>query len=94
MQGTLGCILAFLFLGFFGFLIDKISVKIMLPITFLIRAGVYYMCYTIKDPWNHKVRFFMTVPFIHVSLYMVNMTILSYLQKMYPKNIRGLCMTA
>jgi hypothetical protein len=74
-QGTLGCVFAFVFLGFFGYVIDKVTVKIMLPLTFLIRAGVYYMCYTIKDPWDHKVRFFATVPFIHVTLYMVNMTI-------------------
>ena len=78
----------------FGAVIDKISVKIMLPITFVIRAGVYYMCYVITDPWDHKVRFYATVPFIHVTLYMVNLVITSYLAKMYPKNIRGLCMTA
>ena len=66
----------------------------MLPITFLFRAGVYYMCYIIKDPWDQKVRYYATVPFIHVSLYMVNMVILTYLSKMYPKNIRSICMTA
>lgn len=95
LQGTLGCVFAFVFLGFFGFLIDKVSVKITLPLSFLVRAGVFYMCYTIENPWEQKVKYFATMPFIHVTLYMVTISINSYLLKMYPKNIRGLCiMTA
>jgi len=75
LEGTLGCTFGFFWLGFFGVILDKVSVKIMLPFSFLIRAGVNYMCYTIKDPWNDKIRYFATVPFISVSLYMVNMSI-------------------
>jgi MFS family permease len=91
MQGTLGNIFAIILMIPVGFFIDRISVKIMLPIVFTIRAGVYFLVSTITNPVKQKYMFFTLVPLSTATFYMVLIAFNSYLYKMYPKNIRATC---
>lgn len=63
----------------------------MLPLSLLVRALVFYSVYCISDPTNWL--FFITVPLTHVCYYIVVIVQTSYMQKMYPKEIRGMCMS-
>lgn len=64
----------------------------MLVVALTIRATTFYLVYRIEDPETQKVYFFTTVPFINVTIYLVGMVLSTYLLKMYPKNIRGMCL--
>lgn len=77
IQGIGGCGLAFILLGFVGSLADKVSVKIVLPCTFLFRALVFFLAYLIKDP--RSVTFYLVVPLTHVSYYACTIVVLSYI---------------
>lgn len=50
LQSTLGSICAFFVLYVVGTFVDKIHFRVMLPITLIMRACVYYLVFTIKDP--------------------------------------------
>jgi len=76
-------------LGFVGHLVDKVSVRFMLPASFVVRAFVYYLVWNIKDPTDWS--FYLIMPLIHVTYYVVVMTNQAYIQKMYPPEIRGMC---
>lgn len=89
VQGILGCSLAFLLLGPFGKLSDKVSVKYILPFSLLTRALICFMTYRIRDPNNWS--FFICVPLLHVTFYATTISLSSYMQKLYPRQIRGMC---
>ena len=90
-QGIIGCSLAFIILGFVGHASDKISIRIMLPVSFIIRALVFYSVWTVQDPTSWI--FYVLVPLLHLSFYIVVIVSTSYMQKMFPKDIRGMCMS-
>ena len=50
LQGTLGMALVFVFFGFVGYIVDKLSIRATLPLALLVRIGVFYMIYTINNP--------------------------------------------
>jgi hypothetical protein len=91
MQGTLGNIFAIFLMIPVGFIIDRISIKIMLPIVFTIRAVVYFLVSTITYSVKQKFMFFTLVPLSTATFYMVMITFNCYLFKMYHKNIRATC---
>ena len=76
-------------LGFVGHLVDKISIRYMLPLSLIVRGLIFMMVWQIKDPTHWS--FYLAVPFTHVCYYIVVMTNNSYSSKMYPKEIRGMC---
>ena len=71
-----------------GIVVDKISIKITLPIALLLRALTFYLSYIIEDP--RSVMFGIVVPTTHVAYFMVMIILNSYMQKMFPKEIRGM----
>lgn len=89
LQGILGCTFAFVLLGFVGRLVDKFSVRYVLPLSLMIRGLIFSMVWKIKDPTHWS--FYLAVPLTHVSYYIVVMTNNAYISKMYPKEIRGMC---
>lgn len=84
----MGYVEAFLLLGLVGIVVDKVSIKITLPLALLIRAAVFYLSYSIENP--RSVMFAIVVPMTHVAYFMVMIILNSYMQKMYPKEIRGM----
>ena len=89
LQGIIGCSLAFVILGFVGKVTDKVSIKIILPLSLMFRAVVFFLIYKIKDPTSFV--FYLIVPFAHVSYYSVVIGQQAYLLRLYPKEIRGMC---
>ena len=87
-QGIAGCLACFLTLGFFGKLADKISPKIFLPLTFIVRAVSFFMAFKIKDPRNWP--FYLIAPFMHLTYHLVIMVYQAYLTQMYPREILGM----
>jgi hypothetical protein len=87
-QGIAGCCGSFIFLGFVGTLTDKISAKILLPSCFLIRGVAFLLAYTIQDPYDKL--FYTITPLLYVCQYSVVTILMSYLNKMYPRDIRGM----
>ena len=87
----MGCGAAFLLLGFVGKLADTLSIKIMMPATLLVRAIFFFITCRMKDPFNDW-SFYLVVPMIHVSYYACTIVLIGYIQKMYPKEIRGMLM--
>lgn len=77
-------------LGFIGKLSDKVSIRITLPASLIFRAIVFYGITLIEDPGKGPA-YYLVVPFIHISYYSVIIIQYSYIQKMYPKDIRGMC---
>lgn len=83
----MGYVEAACLLGIVGIVVDKVSIKITLPIALLIRALVFYLSYSIDNP--RSLEFSIVVPMTHVAYFMVMIILNSYMQKMYPKEIRG-----
>lgn len=79
---------------FAGSLIDKISIRVALPLTLLVRAGVYYIVFTIQNPVEESYKFWICCPMMHVCYYFTEVAIKSYLYKIYPEEIRGMCFSA
>jgi len=50
LQSTLGSVFALVLLFFAGSVIDKINFRIILPVTLLMRAGIFYMVSIITNP--------------------------------------------
>ena len=88
-QGTSGCLCCFFLLGILGRLFDTMSIKISLPITLILRALSWFSLYTIEDP--NSWFFFLMIPLTHVMYFATKITAESYITKMYPKDIRGMC---
>lgn len=89
VQGILGCSLAFILLGPFGRMSDMVSVRYILPLSLMMRAFICFLTYRIRDPT--KWGFFLYVPLLHVTFYATTISLSSYMQKLYPKPIRGMC---
>lgn len=87
-QGIAGCLGSFILLYFVGTLTDKISAKVTLPISFLIRGSVFCIAYFVEDP--NGWMFHIVTPLLYVCQYSVVIILMSYLNKMYPKDIRGM----
>jgi len=87
-QGIAGCVSAIVILGFLGKLADIISIKVLLPITLLVRALLFFLAFQITDPT--KLPFYFIMPLLHVSYFAVLMTFDAYLTKMYPADLRGM----
>ena len=68
---------------------DKISIRILLPCTALIRGLVNFSAYLIDDPLQGPW-FYIVVPLIHGAHYPIAVCMLGYVQKMYPTEIRGM----
>lgn len=87
-QGTAGCLCCFFLLGLVGRLFDTMSIKISLPITVLCRAAVFFAIYSIKNPdtWF----FYLIIPVVHVTFFASILLPVSYIAKMFPKDIRGM----
>lgn len=54
------------------------------------RALICFLTYRIKDPTSGAA-FLFYVPLMHVSFYATIISLTSYMQKLYPKEIRGMC---
>ena len=87
-QGIAGCLSAFILLAFVGKMIDTFSAKILLPLSFFTRGCLFLLTYLIEDP--HSVQYYITVPMLYVSHYSTVIILMSYLNKMYPKEVRGM----
>ena len=87
-QGIAGCLGSFILLYFVGTITDKISSKITLPLSFLIRGGVFFSAYFVNNP--NGWMFHVVTPLMYVCQYSVVIILMSYLNKMYPKDIRGM----
>ena len=70
---------------------DKVSIRVMLPITAVLRGlvnlGVYFIEDPLKGPW-----FYILVPAVHGVYAPVSVCINGYIQKMFPSEIKGMCM--
>jgi hypothetical protein len=75
-----------------GKIVDKLNIKVTLPIVFILRALNFYIVYKIKDPELRPALYFTAVPMLHFTFFAVVLTLTSYLQKQYPKDIRAICM--
>ena len=64
------------------------SIKVSLPIVLLFRSMVLFALYTIKDPdtWF----FYLVIPILHVTYFASILVCVSYIAKMFPKDIRGM----
>lgn len=70
--------------------IDKMNPKYMITFGFLQRAVFNFMYFYMKNP---KSKFFYIFsPFYHYGLFFLTVNIYSYLQKKYPKKVRGILM--
>ena len=87
-QGIAGCVAAIVILGFLGKLADILSIKVLLPITLLVRSLLFFMAFRINDPT--KLPFYFIMPLVHVSYFGVLVTFDAYLTKMYPADLRGM----
>lgn len=87
-QGIAGCASAFCLLAFVGKIIDTFSPKILLPLSFFIRGVLFLLTYLITDPNSYE--YYFVVPMLYVSHYSTVIILLSYLNKMYPKEVRGM----
>lgn len=85
-QAITGSLIATFVSPFWGKLADSLSPKVYLPCAFLLRAALYLMTFLYADPTSYT--FYIFVPMLHISdgLYIL---IQSYLQKMFPDEIRG-----
>lgn len=88
VQNIIGAFLSLVILGVFGQFADKLDFRIIWPITLLIRAGCYFMAYTINDPTHWP--FFIIVPLLHTSFHVTIVVVDGFIQKMYPKEIRAM----
>lgn len=91
-QGGIGSIVSLILLMFIGRSIDRVPPRMMLPSVFLLRAINFYIVYFITDPESQIVLFYIIVSLTHITVYIVNISVQSYLTKQYPKDIRGMCM--
>jgi len=91
---ALGSILAFFVLFFAGSVADKVNFKVFMPITLLLRAGVYYATFNITNPVAQSYLFWTAVPLCHVTFYVCEVGMKGYLLKLYPTEIRGMCIMA
>ena len=71
-----------------GKIIDSFSPKILLPLSFLIRGSIFLLTFYIEDPFSYQ--FYTVMPLLYVSHYSTVIINLSYLNKMYPKDVRGM----
>jgi len=78
-------------LYFAGSIIDRVDFRIIMPIAILFRAGVFYMVYTIQNPVTQPYLFWTFCPMMHVAYYFTEVAMKGYLLKIYPKEIRGMC---
>ena len=74
----MGYVEAACLLGIVGIVVDKVSIKITLPIALLIRALVFYLSYSIDNP--RSLEFSIVVPMTHVAYFMVMIILNSYMQ--------------
>jgi hypothetical protein len=58
------------------------------------RAGVYYLVFTITDPVKQGFLFWTCCPMMHVCYYLTEISMKSYLYKIYVPEIRGMCIMA
>ena len=77
-----------LLMTFVGKLYDVFSPKIMIPSTILARGGCFALIWSIKDPRSWS--FYLIVPLMHLVYHSSAVSISSYQQSMYPKEVRGL----
>jgi hypothetical protein len=84
-----GNCVSFVLLIVIGKLTDKISVRCLLPFALLFRSLMFFLASRIDNPDSTK--FYCTMAFVYVSYYFVIVVHLSYLAKIYPKDIRGMC---
>ena len=89
---TIGYIFLLIFIPFYAWLIDKVSMKISTIVGLAIRATLFYLVYRIEDPETQKAYFYTVVPLLNVAGYFVSLSLGTYLLRMYPKNIRGMCL--
>ena len=93
LQGVIGCIISFSLLGGVGYLSDRISPKVMLPAMLLLHAVNMYFIFTIENPMEN---YYLTVFFIsltHFTWRGGTVVMNSFLAKLYPKEIRGMCLS-
>lgn len=88
LQGTIGCLVSVVLIHLVGGIFDKVSPKIMVPMTILARGSTFYIISQIQDPSNWS--FLVIVPLMHFVYHSSALTISAYQQSMYPKEIRGL----
>jgi hypothetical protein len=72
-----------------GKISDQISVKIMMPIALIVRGIFLYAAYLMKNPFESWA-FYFVVPMIHVTYYGCTIILIGYIEKMYPREIRGM----
>ena len=89
IQVIIGLIEVFIIMVLTGMIADKISIRILLPCTALIRGLVNFSAYLIDDPLQGPW-FYIVVPLIHGAHYPIAVCMLGYVQKMYPTEIRGM----
>jgi hypothetical protein len=75
-------------LGIVGVMIDKFSIRVILPLALLIRAILFFIVFLIKDP--NSVLFYIFTPLIHFGYFAVFIIVQAYLYRLYPKQIRAL----
>ena len=61
---TMGYIFLLIFIPFYSWLIDKVSMKISTIVGLAIRATLFYLAYRIEDPETQKAYFFTVVPLL------------------------------
>jgi hypothetical protein len=77
VQGSIGCVIAFISMGLFGKVIDKLSVRITLPATLIFRGIVNYSVTFIKNPTDSYM-FYIILPLTHFATYSVIIALKSY----------------
>mmetsp|Transcript_5999 Transcript_5999/g.9722 ORF Transcript_5999/g.9722 Transcript_5999/m.9722 type:complete len:98 (+) Transcript_5999:571-864(+) len=88
IQGIIGCIINVVFLIFIGKLIDVVSIKILLPLGCMFGAALFMGMYVMKDPTQPI--YYVVAPLIHMGYFFVLIILMAYIQKMYPKEVRGM----
>ena len=90
-QGTVGTCVTFFFLIPTAKIIDKISPKFLLPFAYLQRAGVSFIYFWARGP--KSIEFYVIAPLLHLSFFISFISLGAYLQKKFPKAVRGILTT-
>jgi hypothetical protein len=76
LQGIIGYCFSIFAMLFASLIIDRVSPKITLPFSLIIRAANSYWIFSIKDPLQHKFQILMALSIFNTTC-LLNVTVLN-----------------
>ena len=90
-QGMVGTSVTFVLMFPTAKVIDKLSPKVMIPIAFIQRALVNFVYFRISSP--KSLYFYIVAPLQHYTFFFMQVQLVTYIQKKFPKNVRSILTT-